>query len=103
MSAWIAAVLVGLGTYLSRASFIVTLADRDLPPVAIRAMRNVGPAVLSALLASIVVGDRGLPGLWQPLELTALAVAALVAVRTRNLTFVLISGMVAFWTLQLIF
>jgi branched-subunit amino acid transport protein len=103
MSPWIAAVLVGVGTYLTRASFIVTLADRDLPPIAIRAMRNVGPAVLSALLASIVVGDQGLAGLWQPVELASLLVAAVTAVRTRNLTVVLAAGMLTFWTLRIVF
>ncbi|MDH3498572.1 MAG: AzlD domain-containing protein [Acidimicrobiia bacterium] len=97
MSAWFAAAIVGLGTYLTRASFLVTLADRDLPPVMIHAMRNVAPAVLAALVASILVGERGVAGLAQPVELVALSVALVVAARTRNLTATLATGMAAFW------
>lgn len=103
MSAWLAAAVVGLGTYVTRASFIVTLADRDLPPFVVRLMRNVAPAVLAALVASILVGDEGIGGLAQPVALASLASAALLAVRTRNLFYSLGTGMVVFWLLSWVF
>ena len=102
MTALVVTVLVGVGTYLTRASFILTLADRTLPPVLLRAMRNVGPAVLSALVASLVVGTEGLSALEISPETVALAIAGVVAWRTRNVVATLVAGMVAIWILQAI-
>ncbi len=100
MTAFVVTLIVGLGTYLTRASFILTLADRTLPPVLLKAMRNVGPAVLSALVASLVVGTEGVAGLEVSPETVALAVAGIVAWRTKNVVITLVVGMVAIWILQ---
>ncbi len=100
MNLWIASVMVGVGTYLTRASFILALADRDLPPIVQRAMRSVGPAVLAALVAALVVGDSGIIGLWKPVELASLAAAAGVALRFHNLPAALAAGMGTLWLLR---
>jgi branched-subunit amino acid transport protein len=93
-------IVVGVGTYLTRASFIVALADRDLPVFLVRAMRNVAPAVLAALVASLLVGDRGVAGLAQPAEVVALSTAGLVAYRTKNVPVTLVTGMVVLWLMR---
>ncbi|MFT6771004.1 MAG: branched-subunit amino acid transport protein, partial [Congregibacter sp.] len=54
MSEFLAIVLAGLGTYLSRAIFIVVLADRSFPPLALRALEYVAPAVMGALIVSML-------------------------------------------------
>lgn len=93
----LAVLVVGLGTYATRASFIILLADRTLPPLLQRAVRNVGPAVLSALVASLLVGEQGITGLTPSVELTSLAAASLVAWRWKNVIAGLVVGMAVLW------
>lgn len=100
MTALLATLIVGVGTYFSRASFILTLADRDLPLFVKRAMRNVGPAVLAALVASLLVGDEGLAGLAPSPETISLLIAGGVAWKTRNVVTTLAAGMIAIWILN---
>lgn len=54
MSAWIAFGVAGVGTYLLRGLFVFVIGNRPLPPAAERALRNIGPAVLAALTASLL-------------------------------------------------
>ena len=86
----------GLGTYLARSSLILLLADRSLPPVIERALKNVGPAVLAALTISLAVGPEGV-GSVELAEAGALVVAAGVAVWRRNLGLTFAAGMVTLW------
>lgn len=83
-------------TYLSRAGMILFLADRTLPEPVMRALRNVGPAVLAALTISLVAGGDGLSGI-EGVEVVALGVGGVVAALTRNLAWGLGAGMVALW------
>ncbi len=96
-TAALAAVLVvGLITYLARAGLILFLADRPLPPNIARALQYVGPAVLSALVVSFIAGGEGASGI-DVEEFVALAVAAGVAARVKNLLLALTAGMVTLW------
>ncbi len=92
-----AVLVVGVGTYATRASFIILLADQSLPPLLQRAVRNVGPAVLSALVASLLVGEKGITGLTPSVELASLAAASLVAWRWKNVIAGLVVGMAVLW------
>ncbi|MDX2381749.1 MAG: AzlD domain-containing protein [Acidimicrobiia bacterium] len=96
-TAALAAVLVvGLLTYSARAVPILFLADRALPAPLERALRYVGPAVLSALVITLVAGGDGRTGV-DGAEWIALAVAVVVAAATRNLIITLVVGMAALW------
>lgn len=97
MTDLVAVVVVGVGTYATRASFIILLADRTLPPLLQRAVRNVGPAVLAALVASLLVGEEGITGLAPSVELASLAAASLVAWRRKNVIAGLAMGMAVLW------
>lgn len=92
-----ATAVVGLGTYLTRASFIVALANKELPPEVRAALGYVAPAVLAALVVSLLLGGEGDAG-WE--EVVALAVGGLVGWRTRSLLWVLFAGMATLWLLQ---
>ncbi len=97
--ALIATVVVGVGTYLTRASFIVALADRELPARLRAALGYVAPAVLAALVVSLLLGgEEGVSVGWEPIA--ALAVGGLVGWRTRSLPWVLVAGMGTLWALQ---
>lgn len=94
----IATVVVGVGTYLTRASFILALADRDLPPNVRSALQFVAPAVLASLVVSLLLdGEGGAVG-WP--EIGALAVGGLVGWKTRSLVWVLVMGMGTLWILD---
>ncbi len=97
MTLLIVTIIVGVGTYVSRAIFIVSLADKTLPPLLTSALRYVGAAVLSALAASILVGEQGISGLAPSPELFALIGAGAAAYKTRNVVASLAVGMVLLW------
>lgn len=95
----ISAVLtVGMITYASRAGLIVFLADRPLPANVTRALRYVGPAVLSALTVNLIAGGQGVDGV-ELVEVAAIAAAIVVAATARNLIASLAVGMTTLWLL----
>jgi branched chain amino acid efflux pump len=91
-----AVLAVGLITYGSRAGLIVFLADRPLPVSLTRALRYVGPAVLSALTVNLIAGGKGASGV-EGAEVAAIAVCIAVAWAARNLIAALAAGMVTLW------
>lgn len=96
--ALIATVVVGIGTYLMRAGFILALADRQFPPRVRQGLRYVAPAVMAALVVSLLFDAEGSGGAgW--VEITALVVGGLVGWRTRSLPWVLAAGMATLWIL----
>jgi branched-subunit amino acid transport protein len=94
----VATLVVGVGTYLTRASFIVTLADRDLPPRVRAALQFVAPSVLASLVVSLLLGGEGTAVTW--IEGAALLVGAVVGWKTRSLIWVLAAGMGTLWILR---
>lgn len=96
MTDLLAVVLVGIGTLASRGIFIVGLANRTIPAPVVTALEYVGPATLAALIASMLVGDGGAAAVGPP-EVAGLAAAIGCALRTRNLTIILLVGMAAYW------
>ena len=101
MNLWLTIILMGLVTYGLRLSLVVLLGRFEVPPLVIRALRFVPPAVLSAI---------ALPELLQPggkldlslgnVRLLAGVVAVLVAWRSRNVLLTVAAGMVGLWVLQ---
>ena len=102
MSDFLAIVAVGLGTYASRALFIVALANRTIPARVLQALQYVGPAVLASLIVAFLIDSEGRVGIGVP-ELAALAVGGGVAYRTRSHILTLIVGMGVFWVVRALF
>lgn len=98
MTTFGAVLLVGLGTFASRAVFIVGLANRRIPEPILRTLEYVAPATLAALIASMLTAESG--GAVGVAELVGLAAAVVCALRTRNLTVVLVAGMAAYWLVR---
>jgi branched chain amino acid efflux pump len=105
MSAVLAIVVIGIGTYLERLSFIGFIGDRSLPDWTLLPLRYVAPAVFAALVAPTVLLQDGrlsvLPG--SNAEPLATLVALAVAWRTRNVLATVAAGMAALWVLQAVF
>ncbi len=98
MNVALAILITGLGTYAMRAVFIVALAKRKFPPLAMRALEYVAPAVMGALVMSMLITSDGQLVLGVA-ELGGLAAAALVAAKTRNHIYALIVAMSVYWLL----
>ena len=96
----IATVIVGIGTYLMRASFILALANIEFPAPVREALRYVAPAVMAALVVSLLFDGEGSGGAgW--VEIVALSVGGLVGWIRRSLPWVLVAGMATLWLLRL--
>ncbi len=93
--------LAGLATFAIRLSFIALLGRVRTPPLLVRALRFVPPAVLSAIIASELFVRGGALDLSPGNErLLAALVATLVAWRSRSVLLTIAAGMAALWTLQ---
>jgi branched-subunit amino acid transport protein len=99
VSAFLAILLTGVGTYGSRAVFIVLLAQRRFPPLALRTLEYVAPAVMGALIVTMLTTPDGEVLLGIP-ESVGLIVAAAVAYRSRNHVLTLFAAMGSFWLLD---
>ena len=100
MTAFLVMVVAGIGTYLARASFVVAVGERRLPPVLERAIRNVGPAVLSALTASLLFDDGVGEFLGNLPEVASAVVAVALAWRFRNFLVAFGGSLVVLLTLS---
>ncbi|MEZ5375552.1 MAG: AzlD domain-containing protein [Acidimicrobiales bacterium] len=91
--------VVGAITYAMRAGLILALADREIPTIVTRALRNVAPAVLSTLVISLIANpDAPNVGISLP-EVAGVVVAGPVAWYSKNLLVTMAAGMVVFWVL----
>lgn len=99
MTTFIATVIVGIGTYLSRAIFILALAKRRIPDGVLVALQFVAPAVLGSLVIALLITEDGSVAIGVP-EATALAAGGAVAYKTRNHILTLVIGMAVYWGLR---
>ena len=97
-----AILVIGVGTYLLRLSFIGIIGDRAMPDWAMVPLRFVAPAVLAALVAPAVLlrdGGVDLSPVTNPRAIAAL-IALLIAWKTKNVGAVIVAGMAVVWVLQ---
>jgi len=100
MTLWLTVLLGGLITYAERLSLIVPLGRVTLPPVLVRGLRFVPPAVLTAIIVPELLLPRGeLDFSLGNARLLAGALAAVVAWWSRNVILTVVSGMVTLWVL----
>ncbi len=106
MAAFLTILFMGLVTYAIRLGPILLLERISLPPLALRALRYVPPAVLAAIIFPELLQPTGMPaGRFVYLSAANLRrwaglLAALVAWRTRNVLLTIALGMATLWLLQ---
>jgi branched-subunit amino acid transport protein len=88
-----------VGTYLSRAIFILALAKRTIPDRVLVALQFVAPAVLSALVVALLTDGDGSVAIGVP-EIMALAAGGIVTYKTRNHILTLVVGMTVYWVVR---
>ncbi len=94
MTVWLTMLLVGLGTYATRLSFILLFGRREIPASVRRALRFVPPAVLTAIIFPELLLPEGTFDLSLGNDrLIAGLFAALIAWRTKNILLTILAGM----------
>lgn len=103
MSTWLIVALVGIGTYLTRLSFIGILGSREIPTFIERPLRLVAPAVIAAIaIPELVAPADAVDFSLDNLRLLAGIVAIFVAWRTRSIGWTIGVGMASLWILDLL-
>lgn len=97
---WTVIVLLGIGTFLIRFSFIGLVGDKELPAWALRLLRYVPVAVMPGLIAPMVVWPGATDGQLDPPRLIAATVALGIGIMTRSVIGAIIGGMVALYLSQ---
>lgn len=96
---WLVVVVLGLGTYLIRFSFLGLLGNRPLPLWMIRALRYTAVSVLPALVAPAVLWPPATGGAPDILRLLTIAVTLLAGFVTRSMISAIAAGGIAFYAL----
>ena len=99
---WGAVIIIGIGTYLTRLSFIGVFGERGLPTWMEVPLRFVAPAVLGAIVLPAVVMPEGVIEFAPTVNPRFLAavIASAVAYRWRNVSLVITVGMASLWILD---
>jgi branched-subunit amino acid transport protein len=101
MIIWLTIIGVSIGTYLLRLSFIEMWRWLRVPPLLMRALQYVPPAVLAALVLPALLRSGGALDISPDnLRLIAGLIAAVFAWYFRNILLTLATGMTALWALQ---
>ena len=100
MALWITVLAAGLVTFALRFALVGALGKVTLPPLLVRGLRFVPPAVLTAIIVPELVlpGGQLDPSLGNP-RLLAGVLATLVAWVSKSVVFTVVAGMVALWLL----
>jgi branched-subunit amino acid transport protein len=100
MTAFWVILLAGIGTYAARAIFIVGVGERELPPIVERGLLYVGPAVLSALTASLLTSPDGVMSFLESIpEVGGSIVGVIAALRFRRFDISFTAAIVTFFAL----
>ncbi len=102
MTAWVVFAVAGLGTYLSRSFFILIVGDRVLSLRAERALRNIGPAVLAALTASLLTTDGPVEFFTSIPEVAAVVAALAVGLWRRTFGAAFLAAIIVWASLSAI-
>lgn len=93
LKVWFVILVLGIGTYLIRWSFLGVIGKRPIPGWAERALRYTAVAVLPAIAAPLVVWPAATGGQADPVRLTAAGVTLATGVITRNVLLAIVAGM----------
>ena len=92
LTIWLVIVVLGIGTFLIRWSFLGALGNRDLHPWVLRMLRYTPVAVLPALVAPLVVWPAATGGQPDPARLAAAMVTVAVGLWTKNMIGAILAG-----------
>lgn len=89
---WTIIIVLGIGTFLLRWSFLGALGNKELPEWVLRMLRYTPVAVLPALVAPLVVWPAATNGETDPARIAAASATVAVGVLTKNVLLAIIAG-----------
>ncbi|RJL06138.1 AzlD domain-containing protein [Paracoccus siganidrum] len=92
LTVWLVILVLGVGTFLLRWSFLGALGNRDFPGWVLRMLRYTPVAVLPALVAPLVTWPAATDGQPDPARLAAAAATVAVGMLTRNVILAILAG-----------
>lgn len=99
---WTIIILLAIGTFLIRFSFLGLIGNRQLPAWFLRHLRYTPVAVMPGLIAPLVLWPAGNEGQPDPARLIASVVALAIGIYTKNVVGAVIGGMAALYGAQYI-
>ncbi|WP_226782012.1 AzlD domain-containing protein [Oceaniglobus trochenteri] len=96
---WTIILLLGVGTYLIRFSFLGLIGNRPMPPIVLKLLRYTPVAVLPGMVAPLVLWPAATGGEPDLARGVAALVAFGVGLATRNTIWAMLGGAVALYTL----
>lgn len=99
---WLVILLLGIGTYLIRLSFLGLIGDRPLPAWALRMLRYVPVAVMPGLVAPLVAWPAATQGHPDAPRMLAALAALAIGAATRSTLGAIGGGMVTLYALILL-
>jgi branched-subunit amino acid transport protein len=94
---WTIIIVMGLGTFLIRFSFLGLIGDRAMPAFVLRLLRFTPVAVLPGMVAPLVLWPGATDGQFDPVRMLAAIVTVAVGVWTRNVLWAILGGAVTFY------
>jgi Predicted membrane protein len=89
---WLIIVLLGIGTFGLRFSFLGLIGDRELPEWVLRHLRYTAVAVLPGLIAPLVLWPEATGGDPDPARLSAAAMTLFVGIVLKNVILSILLG-----------
>lgn len=96
---WLLTVLLGIGTFLIRFSFLGFLGGRQLPDWVLLHLKYVGVAVFPALFTPLVIWPEATGGVTDPIRLIAAGAAFVIGLRV-SVVWSIVAGMGTLYLLQ---
>lgn len=97
---WLIILLMGIGTYAIRFSFLGLIGDRTLPDWALRLLRYTPVAVIPGLVAPLVIWPDATGGTPDPARIVAAALTLAVGYWSKSLLWAMGAGAVSFYSLS---
>ena len=91
---WTIIVLMGIGTFLIRFSFLGLVGSRPLPPVVLRLLRYTPVAIIPGLVAPLVLWPEATGGEPDPARLAAALMTLVAGWWSKNLLVAIAAGAV---------
>ena len=99
---WAIILLLGIGTYLIRFSFLGLLGSRPMPDWVLRHLRYTAVGILPAMLTPLILWPSATGGETDPSRLAAAAAALALGYLTKNALWAMVGGMGALHLVALV-
>lgn len=96
---WTIILVLGVGTFLLRFSFLGILGNRAFPPWVLRHLRYTAVAILPAMVTPLVLWPEATGGTLEPVRVAAACIALGIGLWTKSPIWAIVTGMGSFWVL----